>query len=68
MKYNLNISLTFEQLLSIVKQLSSEEKKTLSDFLQKEQNSDVIQTHLATEQILAKDWLSDKEEEVWKNL
>ena len=33
-----------------------------------EQFVDKIQTHLASEKSLAKDWLSDEEDKAWQNL
>ena len=29
---------------------------------------DVVQTHFASEHVLAKDWLNDTEDEAWKSL
>lgn len=31
-------------------------------------NKDNVQTHLASEKVLAKDWLSEKENKAWQNL
>ena len=36
--------------------------------LKKNKELDKIETHLASEQILSKDWLSNEEEDAWKNL
>ena len=34
----------------------------------KKSSAEKIQTHLASEKVLAKDWLTKKEDEAWKNL
>ena len=36
--------------------------------LKEKGNADQIESHLASEQVLSKDWLSNEEEEAWKNL
>ncbi|MCY7291966.1 MAG: hypothetical protein LH615_07260 [Ferruginibacter sp.] len=41
----------------------------LIDFATKKKApKDKIQTHLASEKVLAKDWLSKKEDEAWRDL
>ena len=37
-------------------------------FLKTKKNADPIESYLASEQVLSKDWLSKEEEEAWKNL
>ncbi len=69
---NINLHLDFEQIIEIVKQLPYEEKLKLGKYLQKEakqkQGNDKIVTHIASENVLAKDWLSPEEDEAWKDL
>lgn len=69
---NVNIQLSFKQLVEIIKQLPQGEKEKLSKVLIKEthtiQEHDAILTHLASEKVLSKDWLSPEEDEAWKDL
>lgn len=44
-----------DDVLYLIEKLSTKEK-------------DIVQTHLASEAVLAKDWLSEDEEELWKDL
>ncbi len=44
-----------DEFLNLIEKLNSQEK-------------DVVQTHLASEAVLAKDWLSEDEMELWKDL
>ncbi|MFW5708400.1 MAG: hypothetical protein ACOC12_10780 [Bacteroidota bacterium] len=71
-KVNINLPLDFNQVLSLVRQLPYKEKLKLSEVLKKEteqkMESDRIQTHFASEKVLAKDWLSPEEDEAWKDL
>jgi hypothetical protein len=67
---NFTVPLTFEQIMLIVRQLPKSERLQLVKILQKEakQEKDAIQTHFASESVLAKDWLSEAEEKAWQNL
>lgn len=52
-----------------IKALEELRANDLIDFATKKQTvKDKIQTHLASEKILAKDWLSKKEDEAWRDL
>jgi hypothetical protein len=62
-----NLPLTFEQIALMVSQLPEPEQLKLAKMLQKEQK-DPIQTHFASEAVLAKDWLNPEEETAWQNL
>ena len=53
--------------------MEKQSKKTMGDFLgllkdSSSTYSNVIETHLASEYVLAKDWLNQKEDEAWKDL
>jgi hypothetical protein len=37
-------------------------------YRQKAKKPDFVATHLASESVLAKDWLNPQEDEAWKNL
>ncbi|MDX1939481.1 MAG: hypothetical protein SFU99_02960 [Saprospiraceae bacterium] len=66
---NLFLPLSFEQVLALVKQLSVAEQEELLAVLQKsKQPEDAIRTHFASEKVLAKDWLNEKEDEAWQDL
>ncbi|MEA5138016.1 hypothetical protein [Arcicella rigui] len=66
---NFNIPLTFQQIAEIVKQLPKKEQADLVKILQKEvMEKETIQTHFATESILAKEWLNPEEESAWQHL
>jgi hypothetical protein len=67
---NINLSLNFNQVVELVRQLPYEEKIRLSEVLKKEtlSSNDKILTYIASEKVLAKDWLSPEEDEAWKNL
>lgn len=68
----INLSVNFNQIVNLVKQLSYKEKVRLGEVIRKETmtgvNNDKILTHFASEKALAKDWLSPEEDEAWKNL
>jgi hypothetical protein len=70
--FNINLPLDFNQVVDIIKQLPYNEKIRLREVLKKEtkeeMENDNILTHLASEEILAKDWLSPEEDEAWKDL
>ncbi len=70
--FNINLSLNFNQLVEIIKQLPYNEKLKLREVLKKETRqkpeNDNTLTHYASERTLAKDWLLHEEDEAWKNL
>jgi hypothetical protein len=52
-----------------IKALEELRANDLIDFVQKRKNiKDKVQTHLASENSLTKDWLSKKEDEAWQSL
>ncbi len=64
------LPLQFNQVLEIVRQLGLAERRNLLLYLLGLQpdKEDLTLTHLASERSLAKDWLTDKEDEEWQNL
>ena len=70
--FKINLPLSFEQVVDIIRQLSVKEKRKLTEILKKESNkypeNNQILTHISSEDVLSKDWLSDSEDEAWKNL
>ncbi|HEY3390853.1 MAG TPA: hypothetical protein VGK38_14845 [Prolixibacteraceae bacterium] len=69
---NINISVDFNQVVDIVRQLPYKEKIKLGEVIRKEikanNQNDKVLTHFASEKTLAKDWLSAEEDEVWSFL
>jgi len=69
---SINLSLNFNQVVELVKQLPYEEKVRLGKVIRKETeaniSNDKVFTHFASETVLAKDWISTEEDEAWKNL
>jgi len=69
---NINLPVSFNQIIDLVKQLPYKEKVKLVEVIRKETNpainNDKVYTHFASEKALAKDWLSTEEDEAWKNL
>lgn len=69
---SVSLSLDFNQVVELVRQLPYEEKVRLWEVILKETNinfkNDKVLTHFASEKSLAKDWLSPEEDEAWKNL
>lgn len=69
---NINLPLSFNQVVEIIRQLPYNEKLKLSEVLKEETKrklgNDKIMTHFASEKALSKDWLSPEEDEAWKNL
>lgn len=69
---NISLHLNFNQLVEVIKQLPRNEKLKLSRILLKETSweeiNDPIMTYLASEDVLAKDWLLEEEEEAWNEL
>lgn len=72
MDAKLNIPISYQQLYQLVKQLPVIEKQKLFTSLLKERiekpGDDSIYTHFASENVLAKDWLSSEEDAAWKDL
>ena len=69
---NINLPMSFNQVVEIIRQLPYNEKLKLSEVLKEETKrklgNDKIMTHFASEKALSKDWLSPEEDEAWKNL
>jgi len=69
---NIKLPLNFNQVVDIIKQLPYNEKIKLIELLKKETSempeNDKIQSHFASEKVLAKDWLLPEEDEAWKDL
>ena len=69
---NIKLPLNFNQIVDIIKQLPYNEKIKLIELLKKETSempeNDKIQSHFASEKVLAKDWLLPEEDEAWKDL
>ena len=59
-----NLPVTVEQILLWVNQCTEHEKKVILSELMNSSHT----ISLASEQSLAKDWLSKEEDEAWKNL
>ena len=68
----INLSVKFNQVVDLVKQLPYKEKVKLGEVIRKETRTgirnDKVFTHIASEKALAKDWLSPEEDEAWKDL
>jgi hypothetical protein len=64
------LPLQFNQVLEIVRQLGLDERQKLLLYLLGLQpdKEDLTLTHLASERSLAKDWLTETEDEAWQNL
>jgi hypothetical protein len=64
---NIKLPLNFNQVVDIIKQLPYNEKIKLIELLKKETSempeNDKIQSHFASEKVLAKDWLLPEEDE-----
>ncbi len=65
---NINLPLNFNHVVDIIKQLPYSEKLKLSEILKRETKQDKVLTHLASEKVLAKDWMLPEEDEAWKDL
>lgn len=69
---NINLPLNFNQVVDIIKQLPYNDKIKLIELLEEETSempeNDKIQSHFASEKVLAKDWLLPEEDEAWKDL
>lgn len=64
----LNLPVTINQLISLARQLPREDKKRLLDLLNQDVESEELRTHWASEQVLAKEWLNETEEQAWQHL
>jgi hypothetical protein len=64
------LPLQFNQILEIVKQLGTAERQKLLHFLlgSQPEKEDPTLTNFASDQVLAKDWLTEKEDEAWQDL
>ena len=69
---NISLHLNFNQLVEAIRQLPRNEKLKLSRILLKETRlediNDPVLTYQASEDVLAKDWLLEEEEEAWNGL
>lgn len=69
---SINLSVNFNQVVDLVKQLPYKEKVKLGEVIRKETRTgignDKVFIHIASEKALAKDWLSPEEDEAWKDL
>ena len=67
-----NHSVTYNQIVNLVKTLSYTEKLKLAEVIRKETKVkkifDKIETHITSEKVLAKDWDLPQEDEAWKDL
>lgn len=56
----------------LIKQLPKGKKEQLVELLardlHKEDEEDTVETHLASEKVLARDWNTPEEDEVWQDL
>jgi len=68
----INLPIEFDQIVDLIKQLPDEQKLKLSEVLIKEsgkgKKKDKPSTYIASEKVLAKDWLLAEEDEAWKDL
>ena len=67
----INLPLNFNQVVDLVKQLPYQDKQKLKEVLIHDTNqagNDIIITHLASEKVLAKEWMLPEEDEAWKDL
>lgn len=68
---DLHPSISFDQLINLIKQLSAQDRLKLEKYLRRETSTigeDKIVTHIASESVLANDWLSLEEDQAWENL
>ncbi len=72
MDAQLFLPLKYNQLLELIRQLPIKEKQSLFTYLLKENvrksDDNVTLTHFASENTLAKDWLTEAEDKAWENL
>lgn len=65
------LPLSLDQLMVLLRQLPASEKKKLILLLEQEMEvteTDLVLTHQASEQVLARDWNSPKEDQAWQHL
>ena len=65
------VPLDFKQIVDVVFQLPYMKRVELQELLRKEiveKEQDFVLTHVASENLLAREWLSPKEDEAWKDL
>jgi hypothetical protein len=65
------LPLSLDQLMVLLRQLPDSGKKKLILLLEQEMKAsetDPVLTHLASEQVLAKDWHSPQEDQAWEHL
>ena len=69
---NINLPLSFNQVINIIKRLPYNEKLRLSEVLKNETKqkpeNDKVLTHFASEKVLARDWRLPEEDEAWIDL
>ena len=67
-----SLSDNFTRVVKLVNQLPYQEKIRLGEVIREEtknmKGEDEIVTHFASENVLAKEWLTPKEDEAWKDL
>jgi ribosome recycling factor len=68
MKTAYNLPLTFNQIALLVRQLPEEEQRQLVKILEKAAKKEKIETHFASQDVLAQDWLNAEEEKAWQHL
>jgi hypothetical protein len=64
----LNLPISTGQVLDLVRQLPRADKEKLLATLWQDVDNEPIETHLASESVLAKDWLTETEEKAWAHL
>ncbi|MBA4301998.1 hypothetical protein SAMN03080617_03416 [Algoriphagus alkaliphilus] len=68
----LALNISYEDLLESLKKLSRKDKKKIHSFLESELSKHEVneptETYLLSEESLLKDWLSQEEEQAWKDL
>lgn len=65
------LPLSLDQLMILLRQLPASEKKKLILLLEQElqvPEADSVLTHLASEQVQARNWNSPKEDQAWQHL
>lgn len=68
----ISLNIPVGNIISILKDLSREDKEFLHSFLEEElfksSVNEPVMTYLASEKSLSKDWLRSEEDEAWKDL
>lgn len=64
----LNLPISTGQVLELVRQLPRADKEKLLATLWQDVDNETIETHSASEFVLAKDWLTETEDKVWAHL